>query len=1001
MKNSRIAAQLRGLSLKPSLENADAESTTETGPGSEAVVKTDVDTSAESPNQTTDETTPAEDKSLSVKTTDVGERSDLESAQTKITAGDGAPVVSAESTAEGEIPDNSKNVDASAETGPDGEGVVKQKLDEEAASPNQTTEETTPAENKDLSTKTVDVGERSDLESAETTSDKDGENVVVSTESLIAAGIIGLAAGFSTWAAGKFVKEVDSIEHLQKQIKQVKAETTKAEQEFVDRAKAVAAAAKAKAPTVSQEADNAKPSVGQQLRGALSASITTGIGAVGGFALGGPIGAAIGALIMAGAWTGDMKIAAKKCRDKRAELLGLELKLADRQLELATRVAAAEKEYKVSNESLSEFDAMTVSTESFKSVIKFIISKERRLEWSLEKGPQWHAELEAEIQEVRDRIERAKSEENPVKIKQLQKELAWLIDELDESKATQAEFAAELKRIRAKKASAQKIVSTESFDDAAAAAAAAFAEGAAGAAEAAAAATATDESVAETAADVAETVAENVAEEVAGEAGAEEGAEGEVEGTIEEGEAELTELDSNIEEGEAHAEEYEQASATMESLIDALSQAQRSGGLTPQAARFATITFESVGIRLTGAPFKNAHGESAMPSLESFGGTMRRDQATTISLENAKEWFAKVWEVLKSTWEQIRNWTVNFVKALFSQAERYKQRAQKIQEAAKGATGQPKNRTIKAGAAGAKMAVGNDVGVNNMSHLLNFATKVKASAGNGVTAGKAAVDFLAGLDQAKVDALKAAADGGDAGSVAAFGPFTNEVDMDGAKGYATEVLPGNFRLVAVPTEANAILAAMAKAVGQQVNGSVKIVRKDEEGGAGEDATMQVWTGPQIGSVAAHVLKTLAVVTELRKGWETATQLTLRAGTAEIADEDQKYVRQIVSATQRALHSQAGGVKAIGQALVGACGAYLDVCATQLKEYGVNVGVVDKAVAGAKDAAKDAALKATDAGVAGLKVAGKAAGAVEKTAKGAVNGAIGLGAGINKVVSKAI
>lgn len=1011
MKNSRIAAQLRSLAAKPSLESADAESTIETGPGSEQVVKTDVDTSAESPNQTTDETTPAENKDITTKTTEVGERSDLESAQTQIKPGEGAPTeASLESDAAAsaeQVADNSKNVDADRETGPGSEGVVKQTLDTHGESPNQTTEETTPAENKDLTTKTVEVGERGELESAETNSDKDGENVVVSSESLVAAGIIGLAAGFSTWAAGKFVKEVDSIEDLQKRIKQAKEDTKKAEQEFVDRAKAVAAAAKAKSPTASLEADNEKASLGQRLRGAGSATITSGVGVAAGFALGGPIGAAIGGLIMAGAWTLEMKRAAKECRDKRAELLALELKLADRQLELATRVAAAEKQYKVSNESLDEFEALSVSTESFKSVIKFIVSKERRLEWSLEQSPKWQAEIDAEIKAVREKIAAAKADENPVRVRKLEEELAWYIDVKDESEATDKEFREELARIRAKKAAAQKVVSTEAFDDAAAAAAAAFAEGAAGAAEAAAAATGGDAGeVTEAAAAVAEDVAEQVAEDAGAEAGAE-AAEDVADEDLAAGDAELDGIETSIDEGESHVEEYEQAAATMESLIEALQDAQRSGGLTPQAARFATITMESVGIRLTGAPFQNAHGESVMPSLESFGGTMRRDEATTISLENAKEWFAKIWEVLKNTWEQIRSWVANFVKALFSQGERYKQRAQKIQQAAQGANGQPKNRTVAAGAAGAKIALNGTVGVDNVSKLLGFATELK-NAGNPGQLVRDAITFVSGLSTDSVSSMKAesgetvsqeAVDGGV--TLEAFGPFKNEYNNEGISGYATDVLPGNYRLVATAVD-SLVLRLMAKAGGNGPTKAFKVVRVSEQQQA-EDATVNVWTGPQIGTVAGHVIKVIDLVMAARKDWEVVTQvnLNLPAALSQAADEDQKFVRGIVSGLQRALHSQASSIKTMGQALVGTSGNFLDVAANHLKEYGINVGVVDKAVAGAKDAAGKAKDAAGNAANAAKDAAGKAANAVEATAKGAVNGAIGLGAGINKAVSKAI
>jgi len=262
---------------------------------------------------------------------------------------------------------------------------------------------------------------------------------------------------------------------------------------------------------------------------------------------------------------------------------------------------------------------------------------------------------------------------------------------------------------------------------AAAAAAAHVAEGAAAAAEAAAAAAAavTGEEpaadAADAAADAGEATSEAAEEAEVAAADASELDSDEEAKAIEDGHAEIEAAAQDIEDGEAHAEEYEQAAATMESLVDALRDAQKTGGLTPQSAQFFNISFESIGIRLTGKPFQNAHGEACIPSMESFGGSMRRDTATQISMEAASDWLKKIWEVLKKTFQQIKAWVIKFIQAVFDQAARFEARADKIIAKAKAASGDAKNATIELGRAGGKIARNGKVDTADLADLVMLA----------------------------------------------------------------------------------------------------------------------------------------------------------------------------------------------------------------------------------------------------------------------------------------
>lgn len=872
MKNTRMAQQLRALSMKPSMEsegeNAEG-STTETGPAGDGVVKTDIEPAQDV--QADGAGAPAEDQDLAAKTVTVDEGPKEETAETT-SADDGENVVvsqegvgggvagalagflaggpigalagvvaghllqeyakkykkikslkkaleGADDEEKAEIRDQLEELGEDVEylsrqikreakkakvsqesegedgagsdtiTG-DGEQVVK--TDIEPAQDVPADGAGAPGEDKAVSTTTVEVGERSDLETAETASTDSKTTVSTESITLAALGFVGLSVAFSSWFTHKYQNTIKEVEKLQAEVAAKKEELKKAEEEFVARAKAAIEKAKAegKKETVSQE--GVSGAVGGALYGALSS------------ALWGPF---IGPLVSLGVWGSSWALAVAALKKQREELQKLETKLADRQLDLATRVAAAEQKFDVSQESVDDNAAAA---------------------------------------------------------------------------------------------------------NAAVAAAAAVAEGAAAAAEAAAAA--------------ADAATDTPAEVVAADDTA-------VEGT-DIGASEMEELEEAIEAGEEHAEKYENEVTTLESLIETLEDARRTGGLTPQSARIFQISFESMGVRLTGAPFKNQHGENAMPSLESFGGTGRRIDATQASLESAQGVLAKIIEVLKATWKQIKEWLVKFYEAAFNQAARLKQRADKIIEVAKKANGQPKASQIKLGNLAQKIAIGSNVTADNIG-VLEALVQEAASRGEVASQGiqkireKLTEVGQSGSFTALVEAFNVAENSGDLRSAA----FKTALQHDGKDGFATDVLPGNYKLFTYhPSKEGAGVVGRALAAYQLTHG-YPVVRIDGDGGPAEDAATATLTPAQIISLAQRAKKIIEAFENTKKDIKAEA---LDLGNVQFSDKleaDQvKGLQSIINDITRAVRSSSNSQAKLAKVVITSAGDFLDVAAASLKQY---------------------------------------------------------------------
>lgn len=253
-------------------------------------------------------------------------------------------------------------------------------------------------------------------------------------------------------------------------------------------------------------------------------------------------------------------------------------------------------------------------------------------------------------------------------------------------------------------------------------------------------------------------------------------------------EAELIEA---IDEQEDHIEEYEEAEATLESIMSALRDARVDGGLTPQGARFMQIGFESVTQRLAGV-------SPVLPSMESLGGVQSRIRGAEVSMESVGDWLKNIWEAMKKAWNAMISYASKFLAAVFDRGERYKQRAAKLISAARGLSADKVYLGESYSGLSKKVNIKGDFSPKSMTVLVDLAGKASELVEDGVQVRegylRAAKSALAG---GGLDEMTKAAEAFKKYGPTAFLPSSFKKTGTGNTGhdiYETDVLPGNVKL---------------------------------------------------------------------------------------------------------------------------------------------------------------------------------------------------------------
>lgn len=159
--------------------------------------------------------------------------------------------------------------------------------------------------------------------------------------------------------------------------------------------------------------------------------------------------------------------------------------------------------------------------------------------------------------------------------------------------------------------------------------------------------------------------------------------------TPEADEVEIIEDATEIEADNEVIEEMGEAVDSLESIYIAMESAQTSGGLTPEAARFASIAVGNI-VRKYGVS-----SEDMGISLEAFGDN--RAKATTVSMEGVGQALKDLWETIVAKFQTMVKKIVDFYHKTFAAAPNIKRRADSIRKKARSTTGVAKEKTMKTG----------------------------------------------------------------------------------------------------------------------------------------------------------------------------------------------------------------------------------------------------------------------------------------------------------------
>ena len=155
--------------------------------------------------------------------------------------------------------------------------------------------------------------------------------------------------------------------------------------------------------------------------------------------------------------------------------------------------------------------------------------------------------------------------------------------------------------------------------------------------------------------------------------------------------AEVTGTLDDIESAQADGDSLGAIAETMEAT-------EETGGLDPVAAQVAEVAVESICARLGVQRRKYA--------MESFGAKDKRVAATRYAVEEIKDVLKRIWDAIVAAFGKVKDFLVNFFKALFDSNEKLAQRADALANKATNVKGTPKEKEIAAGGFGKALSYG-------------------------------------------------------------------------------------------------------------------------------------------------------------------------------------------------------------------------------------------------------------------------------------------------------
>lgn len=139
---------------------------------------------------------------------------------------------------------------------------------------------------------------------------------------------------------------------------------------------------------------------------------------------------------------------------------------------------------------------------------------------------------------------------------------------------------------------------------------------------------------------------------------------------------------------QAEVDEAEETAAALEGFRVALEGYQSEGGINSQAADFLMRAVSPLLDRVGSPGFA-----TAVPALESFGGTGSRMQAGTIALEGLKEEIQRIWKAIVEHIKKAVAWVEGYWMKVFGAAEKVQKRAKALAEKSRATTGTVKEKS--------------------------------------------------------------------------------------------------------------------------------------------------------------------------------------------------------------------------------------------------------------------------------------------------------------------
>ncbi len=146
-----------------------------------------------------------------------------------------------------------------------------------------------------------------------------------------------------------------------------------------------------------------------------------------------------------------------------------------------------------------------------------------------------------------------------------------------------------------------------------------------------------------------------------------------------------------IDEGSAETDELIETTEALESYLAAARHASKQGGWTTQEA-----TAYHVGIDIAMKKL-GADGSAIVPSLESFGSSRERINATASVENRLTEALRKIWEAIKRAVNKVYVFVKKWYLKILDGASRLKKRAEAIRKKAENTTGSKKENKIRTG----------------------------------------------------------------------------------------------------------------------------------------------------------------------------------------------------------------------------------------------------------------------------------------------------------------